>query len=177
MSDPIPHLDLASAEDRATEADIAALQAAFSAPLPEVFVTLHRQHGPIFFGDNEDGGLQFDIAWRRIDGQEMAVDAFEDLLLDDVIDSMDSVAEIKDRLSDWAELASWAPPAGAYLPFSETHDAHVLMVAMSGPETGKVFVWQAGSSPWGEDQGAYVGFIADSFNDFLNNRLYPISDD
>lgn len=173
----LPYLDLTSPDERATDAEIATLKAAFSTSLPDLFVTLYQQHGPIFFGDNDDGGLQFDIAWRSIDGQDIAVDAFDDLLLDDVIDTMKSVPDILEVLSEWTELASSSPPAGAYLPFSETHDAHVLMIAMTGPETGKIFAWRTGPDAWGEGQSAYIGFIADSFGDFLNNRLYPISDD
>lgn len=173
MTEPlIPYLDLASADERATDADLAKVQAYFKAALPKPFATLQRQYGPLYLGDLQHGGLQFDIDWRRIDGAAVS-DAWSDELLgSDVIDTMHSIQDILSSLEDWDELVDWAPPAGAYLPFAETHEAHMLMISMVGPAAGQVFAWYAGQWRWGEDQGAFIGFVADSFEDFFSNRLY-----
>ena len=173
---PLPH----SWNDNGTKLTVDALktlEAHVSRPLPEDYRQLLIDHGSVWFGMDSK---YFDVAWSRLNGQDLSTSGIEALGPEMAIFGLSSTDGIERMLGDisrGSRIAGGAALPDHYFPFAEDHFGAMIVFDLSPERHGQVYAWWPRSDRWGEGENQYIGFVADSLDDFLFNRLRDESTD
>ena len=144
--------------------------------LPQRYVEIASEIGFPYFED----GMYFDVSWSRIDGQRMKTDEQENLVLELLLLVFSGAVTIEEMLG---QIRHWSTRLGRpvlpshYFPFARDAFTTHLLFDLSPERHGQIYAWPPILDPWGEEENKYIGFVADSLDDFLFNRLRDESTD
>lgn len=153
--------------------DIASLQTEAGGRLPEDFATFMQTMGPVSFGDD---GVTFDVTWQRVDGEDMTADEDEEFQDDFMLLVFSGIESIKKhiRFLHGAYSKDGEPMIDKSLfPFSSDVDRGFLLMSLAEDTYGKIYVYFPADDPWGTGNNNYLGYIAASFTDFIENKIRP----
>ncbi len=154
-----------------TEAEIQRLIRAAEKPLPQDYLDFLREFGGVSFAD---AGVTFDVTWQRVDGQPMAADEdddFEDDFMILILSSPQMVLETRSWLhgDDNPHLPPIIPKT--LFPISRDADRGILLISLAEGTYGHVYIYFPGYDLWGTGNNNYLGYIASSFTDFIQNKI------
>ncbi len=153
--------------------DLEAIARALGHPLPHDYAEFVTQHGAAFAADDD---RVVEAVWQRIDGQPLdkaEAAEFETLYL---FSGLWPAAQVLDEIETVrrASVNGNVIPT-RFLPIAHDTGGAVYWIDM---EDESVWVWFTNvNEPWGTGGNANIGRVADSFTDFLNNRLLPVPED
>jgi hypothetical protein len=161
----VPH------ENKVTKEQIATLEKAIGAPIPEDYYQFLVSHngGRPKCDENKFGYVSFPVSWK---GQKWAGRYGEVLL--DVLYSADEKAVISWRGAYESHVQDRRIPKDTF-PIGSDPGSNQLLVGISGDNRGKVFFWAAKFAPADDDvEPTYenIGLVADSFSEFIG-KLHP----
>ena len=146
-------------------------------PLPKTYTRILTEYGRPYF---DSGSKYFDVMWSNLDGGTAPSHLEDDLGAELAIfglSSPDAIERMTDATRRGRRIAGGAVLPDHYFPFAEDHFGAMIVFDLSPERHGQVYAWWPRSDRWGEGENQYIGFVADSLDDFLFNRLRDESTD
>ena len=144
--------------------------------LPRRYVEILEVFGPPYF---EKGDKAFTVDWSRFDGKKLRHDEQALFPEDYAISVFSSPPRLTEMLDHIEFCSSFEAPClpRPFFPFATDVFSMMLLFDLSPERHGQIYAWQPVPEPWGEGENQYIGFVADSLDDFLFNRLRDESTD
>jgi SMI1 / KNR4 family (SUKH-1) len=153
--------------------EIQNIEATFDIKFPADYVEIFTQ-GSIYFDD----GRMYEAAWQRFDGKAIALDDVDEIETEYGISTFSSLEQIvflnQTFVVDAIKRNRPSFPLGM-IPFSYGASSEVLLFAASNSDKkpGSVWVWPITDEVWGTGDNIYIGYVADSFTEFLFEKTAP----
>ena len=164
-------------ELKVSKSDLARLSKRVTGQLPPRYAKIITEYGiPSFDLD----GRYFDVAWSRIDGEVVTAPELERLQTEFLTFGFltsETVANVLDMFERYAPRDGGFAAPPHFFPFAQDVYSLTLVFDLSPERHGQIYAWQPVPEPWGEGENRYIGFVADSLDDFLFNRLRDGSTD
>jgi hypothetical protein len=157
-------------EPKATAADIAAAEAALGVKLPDDYKEFISRHGFVMFGrDSEERNLFSYVIEDRGQRETRQRGVSFLLELDKAVGNYRYMTSTEDPEDDSRPMI----PEG-YLPIaSDAGHGRLLLDIAANP--GQVWFWPQSEWRWGMEDNRALGFVAESFEAFINGlRPYPL---
>lgn len=157
-------------------AELESLEQQVGFELPSDYKTFMMTFGPVGFGDE---GVTYDVEWRRVDGKPLSSDEdedededFEDDFLLLVLSNPEYIRECLSRL--WLSGGAKVPRIpDKYFPIAQEAIYPYVVMSLEGDDYGAIYLYYPSDDPWGTGENNYLGYIAKSFTDFIENKIRP----
>ncbi|PID36634.1 MAG: hypothetical protein CR993_04645 [Rhodobacterales bacterium] len=95
---------------------------------------------------------------------------------------MGAFSHEEDYFEEFRELYEYVPETKTtipkkYFPVGTDISGMYLLMDISPEKFGTIWAWHKSTDPWGKGDNLYIGFVADSYEDFLFNRLQEPTED
>jgi len=161
-----------SARERFSASDLNQIELAMGTNLPEDYKAFVSKMGPVSFGED---GVTFDVEWRRVDKKAMALGEDEDFEDDFMLLVLSDVDDVREHI-DWLHAISgnYDPMVPRdFFPFSTGASREYFLMSLAKEDYGAVYLYFPSDDPWGTSENNYLGYIASSFTDFIENKIRP----
>ena len=146
---------------KATDADIAMLEATFGVRMPRQYVDFVKQHGFVKFGLDANDTRIFTVVHER-EGLRELRQATAGFLV-----SPDRAVQTFENFTDKSDPESEELPLipDGYFPAGNDNGQGLILIELA---SGKVWFWRESAWRWGTEDNTRLGFVADDFDGFIN---------
>lgn len=168
-----PNLYEPSARGPFTATEIEELEQTLGCKLPVDYAEFVRTLGPVRFPSPR---VTFDVVWQRVDGKAMDADEDEDFEDDFMLMILSDFENIQEHIRFLH--GAYSKDGTSFIdkslfPFSSDVDRGFLLMSLAEETYGKVYIYFPGDDPWGTGNNNYLGYVAGSFTDFIENKIRP----
>ena len=123
-----------------------------------------------------DDGVTSDFEWRRSNGAAIQSDEtedFEDEYMLLVLDGPEEIIENINVLHGHYRQDGVGMLPKHLFPFTAGATREYLLISLAPKDHGSVYLYFPSDDPWGTGENNYLGYIASSFTDFIENKIRP----
>ncbi|MFM2423885.1 MAG: hypothetical protein RLZZ70_272 [Candidatus Parcubacteria bacterium] len=156
-----------------TLSEIQHIESTFNIKFPEEYVEIFTR-GSIYVEDS----LVFKAMWQRFDGRPITLEDVDEVETEYGISAFSTLEQIISLnqifVIDAIKRNRPSFPVGM-IPFSYGASSVILLFATdnSDKKPGSVWVWPISDEVWGTRDNIYIGYVADSFTEFLFEKTAP----
>ncbi len=140
--------------------------------LPDGFKYIMTHFSPLYLDETKT----FEVDWRRIDHEPLSVEEQEDFERTFGIRAFSDEATLRKEISFLLDTPPCVTPKNL-IPVATDMSGMYLLMDLSPEKHGTIWAWFPSSDPWGQENNMYIGFMADSYEDFLFNRMQEPPED
>lgn len=153
---------------KATAEDIQLIESSLGIKLPTSYVEFITRYGFVIFQSGIDGMRDaFDYTITYPDRVEVHEGDIAYMMKADRVIQSYNIATDPDYGEEWSPCF----PRN-YLPIAGDAGQGSILLELDGDHPGRIWYWTEKQWPWGEEDNTWLGFVAESFYDFINN-LHP----
>ena len=148
------------------------LEASVGSKLPDDYKDFVTKLGGVRFPSPR---VTYDVEWRRVDAKALESDEDEDFEDDFMLLVLSDPENIHEHIRYLhAKDGTYEPfLPKTFFPFAKGATGDYLVMSLAENDYGAVYVYFPSDDPWGTGENNYLGYIASSFTDFIENKIRP----